>query len=967
MYLRYKLLYILFIFLAGSLLAQAQEAVIQTDSLIVGDTIPAYQDDLLLEMTDRVPSLLPDSVTPLFTDSLPELFFPDSTGILATDSLLVMEVDSVQKPAALDARVDYQASDSIIMTMTAGNWAYLYGDADVKYLQIELQSEFIEIEMDSSVVYAQFGLDSIGAEFGYPLFIDGGEQYESKTMRYNFKTKKGYIRDVITQQGEGYVTSRQTKKMEDNILNMVDGKYTTCDEHDHPHFHIHMTKAKVRPHKNIVTGPVYLVIEDVPLPLGLPFAFFPFSDSYSSGVIFPSFGEESARGFFIRDGGYYFAINDYVDLAVRGDLYTKGSWGLSARSSYRKRYKFSGSFEAKYVVTKTGDKGLPDHSVNKDFMLTWTHSQDAKANPYRTFSANINFRTSSYNKNELNQLYDLSSTNNTKSSSVSMSQRFPDSPWSLSATISVNQTARDSTISMTLPDLTINMSRIYPLKRKQRVGKERWYEKISFDYNSTVQNRITTKENLLFKSNLIKDWNNGIQHNLKSSATFSLFNTINITPNVSYTEKWVTTKTEQEYDLQKNALVPRDTTYGFYRLFNYAASVSAQTTIYGFFTPMSFIPYFGKKFKLIRHRMEPSVSYSFAPDFGTSKYGYYKEYRYINANGEEVINNYSPFSSNLYSPPGRGRTGSISFSLNNNVEAKIYSERDSTGERKISLIDNLSLNMSCNLAADSFQWSDLSTQLRLKLTKSYTLNLSMTWDTYTYEYNERNNSLRRVNVPRWKAGKGFGRLRGTGTSFSYTFNNDTFRKLLGKGGSDTSAPTNEPDGTSMDNELYDPMDPFADMDNRKPEPRDTGGGGRIRGEKQDTSGEYDSDGYYLNSFPWSLSVNYSLNLSYDTQRIDIEKQEYKYKLTHALSFSGSIQPTKNWRLNFNATYDFDHKKISYLTCNASRNMHCFQLTGSFIPLGPYKSYSFTIAVSSQLLRDLKYDKHSNYRDGQTWY
>ncbi len=963
MYLRYRLLYILFIFLAGSILAKAQETVLQTDSLANGE--PS-----VLLPPDSVQVVLTDSLTVLSIDTIPS-FAPDSlSAILLPDSVASLAADTIPRSSsALDAPVSYEASDSIVMT--AGNWAYLFGEADVKYQEIELQSEYIEMNMDSSLVYAQFGLDSIGAEFGYPVFIDGGQEYESKTMRYNFKTRKGYITDVITQQGEGYVTSRQTKKMEDDILNMIDGKYTTCDHHEHPHFYIHMTKAKVRPHKNIVTGPVYLVIEDVPLPLGLPFAFFPFSDSYSSGIISPSFGDESVRGFFIRDGGYYFAINDYVDLALRGDIYTKGSWGVSARSSYRKRYKYSGSFDTKYVVTKTGDKGLPDYSLNKDFMLTWTHSQDAKANPYRTFSANVNFRTSSYNKNELNELFNSSATNNTKSSSVSISQRFPNSPFSMSATMNVNQTARDSTISMTLPDVTITMSRIYPLKRKVRIGKERWYEKVSLDYSGVLRNSITTKEDQLFKSNLIKDWNNGMQHNLKSSATFTFFNYINISPSFNYTEKWATNRVEQEYDLQLNKLVDRDTTYGFYRLYNYSASVSAQTTVYGFFKPLPFIPFLGKKIERIRHRMEPSISFSWAPDFGSSRFGYYREYQYVNSNGDLVNTQYSPYANNLYTAPGRGRTGSINFGLNNNVEAKVYSDKDSTGIKKISLIDNFSLGLSYNMVADSMKWDDLRTQLRIKVTKSYTLNLNVNWDLYTYKYNEKTNTLNRVNVTRLQAGKGIGRFRGTNTSFSYTFNNETFNKLFGRGGDGTGTPPPDdglnPPETGLD-EFGNPLDPLANYNDPDNEPGQEGGrSGRLRGDKQDDSGEYDSYGYYKNGFPWSLSFSYSINVGYDTQNINRDKEEYRYKLTHALSFNGSIQPTKNWRLNFNATYDFDNKKISYLTCNITRNMHCFQMTGSVIPIGPYKSYSFTIAVSSQLLRDLKYDKYSNYRDGQTWY
>ena len=873
----------------------------------------------------------------------------------SADTLLAQPADSLalandsvpEKKAGLDAPVTYQATDS--MVMTAGNWAYLYGEGDVKYQNIELQSELIEMNLDSSMVYAKFGLDSIGDEFGYPLFKEGEQQYESKTMRYNFKSKKGYITDVITQQGEGYVTAGRTKKMEGDVLNMVGGRYTTCDEHEHPHFYIQMTKAKVRPKKNIVTGPVYLVLEDVPLyPLGLPFCFFPFSSTYSSGIIMPTFGDESTRGFYLREGGYYFALSDYMDLAVLGEIYTKGSWGLSAKSQYKKRYKYSGNFNASYLVTKLGDKGLPDYSLSKDFKIQWTHTQDPKANPNLTFSASVNFATSSYDRNNTNSLYNGDINNNTTSSSVNITKRFPNSPFTISGTMNVNQVKRDSSISLTLPSLTVTMTKIFPFKRKKPIGKERWYEKIAMSYTGTFSNSITTKENQLLKSNLVKDWKNGAQHKIPVSATFQLFNYINITPQFDYTERWYTSKITQEYDPQQQRMVARDTTYNFYRVYDFSGSISASTTLYGFFKPL---PFLGNKVEMIRHRFEPSVSFSAAPDFASSRFGFYEHYVYQDANGNDQEYIYSPFSHNMYGVPGQGKQGNVSFQLNNNLEMKVRSDKDSTGFKKISLIDKLSLGMSYNLAADSFQWSDLSASIRLKLSKSYTLNLSGMFDTYTYDENGQ-----RLDIPRWKAGKGIGRLRSTSTSFSYTFNNDTFKKLFGKkdeGTSGTGASATGQEGTDPG---VGPTDGEATGEEAA--------GSRLLGKKKDT-GEYDSDGYLVGNIPWSLSFSYSLSLGYGT--FNREKREYDYRLTNSLSFNGNIQPTKNWTFNFNATYDFDAKKISYMTCNISRNMHCWQMTASFVPVGPYKSYSFSVSVSSSLLKDLKYDKRSNYRDGQDWY
>lgn len=891
----------------------------------------------------------------------------DSLGVMPADSLAIVSADTIpKKKTGLDAPVLYQAKDSIVMT--AGNWAYLFGEGNVKYQNIELNAEQIQMSMDSSLVHATFALDTAGLEFGYPLFKEGEQQYESKTMRYNFASKKGYITDVITQQGEGFVTSGRTKKMPNDVLNMAPGRYTTCDNHDHPHFYIHMTKAKVRPRKDIVTGPVYLVIEDVPLyPIGLPFAFFPFTSSYSSGILMPTFGEENARGFFLRDGGYYFALSDYVDLALTGEIYTKGSWGLSARSSYRKRYKYSGNFNAAYQVTKYGDviKGqqMPDYSLSKDFKINWSHSQDPKANPYLTFSASVNFSTSSFDRNNANGLHStggsgyLNATENNKSSTVSISKRFPNNPFSISGTMSVNQRMKDSSLAVTLPDLTVTMSRIFPFKRKSRVGAERWYEKISMSYTGYLRNSINTKEDQFLKASLVKDWKNAMQHQIPVSATFSLFNYINITPNVNYTERWYSNKVEKEYDPSRNMLVARDTTYGFYRVYDFNASVSASTTIYGNFKPWSI---FGDRVQMIRHRLEPSVSLSAAPDFGDPSYGYYQTYMYEDMNGEQREMIYSPFENGMFGVPAPGKRGSVTFSASNNLEAKIRSDKDSTGFRKISLIDKLSLSISHNLAVDSFKWSDLNANIRLKLSKSYTLNLNMNFDTYTYKYNEATNTLTRQNKTRWAAGKGFGRLRSTGSSFSYTFNNDWFARMFG-GKSEKDGKS----GTGSEESGLDQQGPMG-LEEGETAAGETSGG-RLRKDQTAESADTDADGYYLNTVPWSLSFNYSMNLNYDMQKIDAKNAEYKYKLTHALSFNGNIQPTKNWRFNFNATYDFDRKKLAFMNCNISRSLHCWQMTASFVPIGPYKTYSFSIAVNSSLLKDLKWDQRSSPRDGQRWY
>ncbi len=875
---------------------------------------------------------------------------------LTTDTL-TLNSDTTKGKAMLDAPVAYKATDSIVMT--AGNMVYLYGEADVKYQRMQLQADMVRINMDSSSVYATFSKDTLGQEFGYPIFVEGEQNIESKVMRYNFKSKKGFSKETLTQQGEGYVTAVTTKKMDNDILNMAGGRYTTCDNHDHPHYYIYMTKAKVRPQKDIVTGPAYLVFEDVPIPiLGLPFAFFPFTSSYSSGIIMPTYADERNRGFGLRDGGYYFALSDYVDLALTGEIYTKGSWGLGAQSNYMKRYKFRGSLDARYTVTTEGDKAIEgDYRKSTDFRFNWNHSQDPKANPYQTFSASVQFSTSNYGRNNPHEQYGYGGTSNNKSSSISLSRRFPNSPFSISATMNINQRSQDSTLSVTLPNMTITMNRIYPFKRKQAIGSTRWYEKISLSYNAELRNSIDTKENLILKSNLIKDWKNGMQHRAAISSTFNLFNYINLTPSVNYTERWVTRKIEKGFDQTQNRVAPVDTTYGFYRLYDYNASVSASTTIYGFFKPL---PFLGKKVEMIRHRMEPNISLSIAPDFRDPKYGYYTTLVYQAPNNPDslIYHEYSPYEGGIYSAPGGGRQGNLSFGLKNNVEMKMAAV-DSTGQqKKVSLIDDLSFNWGYNFAADSFKWGEnIATNLRLKL-GTYTLNLNMQMDPYTYKNigTAEKPVGRRVDKLRIASGKGMARLRSTGTSFSYTFNNDTFKKLFKKGEDSGSAKKEETTDMNLDDENMDQLE-----DNLQGKP--------MRQDKQNDRAEIDEDGYAAHSIPWSFTFNYSLNMNYDMAKFNPKTNEYKYMFTHGLSFSGNIQPTKNWQVNFSATYDFREKKIAHMNMNISRNLHCFSMTASVIPIGPYKSYMFSVAVNSAMLKDLKYQQSSSALDNRymNWY
>ncbi len=926
-----------------------------------GDTVTAkvIQPDTTatpLPITDTLAVTKVDSLQrAILADSLVRT--PDSLSIARKDSLSASQKDSLaMEDQTLKAAVHYTAKDSMIFT--SDNMGYLYGEADIKYGELAITGQYITMDMDSSLISSTFGVDSLGKEYGLPVFSEGGTEYEMKKVRYNFETRKAFINNVVTQQGEGNIVANEAKMNADNSFYMRNAKYTTCDQHDHPHFYLNLSKAKVRPEKDVVTGPAWLVVADVPLfPVVLPFAFFPFTKSYSSGIIMPSYGDEMTRGFYLQNGGYYFALSDYIDLSVTGELYTKGSWGAGARSNYRKRYKYSGNLNFYYLSTVTGEKELKDvapeaYSVAKDLRINWTHSQDPKANMYRTLSASVNFSTSRNNHRDLSRLYSREASNNTKSSSVNITQRFPDSPWSLSASMNINQVSRDSTIAATLPNISLTMSRIYPFKRKNAVGDERWYEKVSMSYSGEFRNSITTKEDKILKSSLVRDWSNGMRHSIPVSATFSLFDFIQLSPSFNYNERWYTGAHKEAWDPIAKRNVRVDTVYGFNRVYDYSASISAQTKLYGMFTPWKI---FGDKVQAIRHVFSPSISLSYRPDFGDPKYNFYETYSYKNEYGEDVEYTYSPYSSMMFGTASKGESGGIGFDFKNNLEMKVRSDKDSTGVRKISLIDDLGINFNYNMMADSMKWSTINSNIRLKLSKSYTLSLNATWDPYLYQLDQ-NGNPRQVDKLRVLNGKGLGKLMNTGTSFSYSLNQDNFKKLFSRGEKkdeekdDTDNTTNRlPDDGTMG------LNPYENAQGDGPEKSE-----------EDTGGEFDSDGYLKNVVNWNLSFNYSLRYGYG--EFDKEQMEYKGRLTHNFGLSGSLQPTKNWNFTFNTDYNFDLKKFTNINCTLTRNLHCWSMSASFIPIGPYKSYNFSIRANSSLLQDLKYEqRNSPYDQGMDWY
>ena len=878
----------------------------------------------------------------------------------AVDDSLAQDSINKSRKNGIDAPVEYSAEDSLTYEAATG-LAHLYGDSKVKYQNMDLQSDKIYMSLDSSLVHATGSKDTTTNELvGTPVFKMGSDEYQSDTMAFNFKTKKGLISGVYTQQQEGFLTSELSKRGANGEMFLQHGRYTTCDD-PHPDFYLAMSRAKVRPGKDVVFGPTYLVVADVPLPLAIPYGFFPFTKSYSSGLIMPTYGDETERGFYLRDGGYYFAINDKMDLKLLGEIYTKGSWGLSAASNYRKRYKYSGSFYASYQNTINGEKNMPDYTKTTSFKIQWSHRQDAKANPYSQLSASVNFATTSFEKDNLGSMYNPQAlTQSTRTSSVSWSTTFSSIGMTLTSSTNLNQNMRDSTIALTLPDLNISIARFYPFKRKKRVGAERWYEKISMQYTGHLTNSITTKEDKLLHSSLTRDWKNGMQHVIPISGSFTLFGYLNVNPSFNFTDRTYFNKTHKSWDAVNQREVS-DTISGFYNVYNWNLSLSASTKLYGMYIPSRKL--FGDKIQAIRHVVTPSVSFSYAPDFSASRYGYYETYQKTDADGKVSLVEYSPYSMGAYGVPGKGKTGSISMDLSQNLEMKVKSDDDSTGYKKISLIDEFRMSMSYNMAADIRPWSDLSTSLRLKLSKSYTLNLNAVFASYVYEADSVGATPRvSEHTTYWGLGK-LGRFQGISQNLSYTLSNEKIAKLFKRlRGEKVEKDKNKSNTGQNDDDEWDPnVETNVDEDMEKAKR----GAKRKGGSKAET----DEDGYMAFQFPWSLSFGYGITMREDQtlSKFNYNTMRYPYKFTQNLNVSGNVRISDGWNISFSSGYDFDNKKISMTTASLSRDLHCFNMSCSVV-LAPYTSYNFSFRCNASTLTDaLKYDKRSSYSNAVQWY
>ena len=948
-----KIAIFLFVVCSFCMLAQGEMSRVHRVSSMWRDSSSTVQDTIEKQVDEKNKKASVngrDTIDQFTADTTAVIADSIKAGVLVADSLATDSVaaDSVKSKSALDQPVEYTAKDSVTFEAGMGN-ANLYGESKVNYQNLELTADLITMNMDSSIVHAVGRMDSTGQMKGQPVFKQGSDEYEPEKISYNFKTRKAFIDNVYTPQGNGFMISQESKRDGEGVMYVRHGKYTTCNAR-HPHFYLALTRAKVRPGKDVVFGPAYLVVEDVPLPLAIPYGFFPFSKKYSSGFIMPTFGDESVRGFYLRDGGYYFAINDMIDLKLIGEIYTKGSWGLSAQSNYNKRYRFSGNFFLSYQNTVEGEKNMPDYAKSTSFKVQWTHRQDAKANPTQSFSASVNFATSNYERNNLTSMYNPENyTQSTRTSSVSYQKTFSDIGLTLSGSFNLSQNMRDSSLSMTLPSLDISLARFYPFKRKKMAGEERWYEKIALSYTGSISNSINTKEDQLLKSNLIKDWRNGMRHSIPISATFNLFNYINISPQFNFTDRMYTHKVMKHWDQEKQKEV-NDTVWGFQNVYNYDMSVSATTKLYGFYTPL-----FGKKIQTIRHVFTPTVSFNYAPDFGAQRFGYYTSYVKTDAEGNVSTVNYSPYSGSLYGVPGQGKTGSISMDIANNIEMKIRTDNDSL--KKISLIDELGASLSYNMAAESKPWSDLSMRVRIKTPWNYTFSMNAVFATYAYQFDE-NGKVYVGDRTEWSYGR-FGRFQGMSQNLSYTFSNETFKKLFGWGKSEDKQGSGNTDDAS-DNTANEVGDTNVDPDLKKSQ--------QPAGEPSGQDAEVDEDGYLKFKLPWSFTVSYGVTMAENTSaQIKVKRMRYPYKLTHTLNFSGNIRISDGWNLSYSSGYDFNYHRLSMTTASISRDLHCFSMSASVV-LSPYTSYNFTFQANASELADvLRWKKQSSYSSNIEWY
>ena len=821
------------------------------------------------------------------------------------------DIDTLARvsPNAIKDVIKYKAKDSVAINLDTRR-AFLYTDGSIDYDKMLLQADQVEVDFENQILHAHGTADTAGNIIGRPYFKQDDAEYHADTITFNYSTQKGIIQSVITQEGDGFLHGNKVKKLNDSVMYLSGGSYTTCN-YAHPHFAINFTKSKLITNDKIVTGPAWLTVEDAPTPIALPFAFFPLNKTRQSGVLIPSYGWMNYRGYYLRDGGYYFAFNDFLDLALTAELYTNLSWALEAKSNYYKRYKYKGAVDLRFGQTFEGIRGDTNtFSAFDDFKFTWRHDQDPKANPYSRFSANVNLQSRNYNKNTTNR---NDYFNSTTTSSISYTTKLG-SYLNLTASARESFNAQTGVMNIKLPSVSLSSITVYPLRRRNPSGAYRWWENISLSYVMNAENNLTVQDTDLFKTETLGLMQYGIQHQIPLSSTVKVFKFFNWTNAVSYNERWHWSTIEQNYDDQ-TGITTTDTIFGFRSNRDFNLSTTLSTRIYGMFQ------FKAGPLKALRHVINPSVSFSYHPDFGAERYGWWKQY----TDTTGYVHRYTIFQQSLYGGPPDGKSGSLRLSLGNNLEIKVQNPFDTTAEViKVPLIENLNLSMSYDFARDSLRLSNLAVSGRTTLFKALVLNYSGSFSPYVIDtlglvhnrllINEEHRLFRMDNST-WSA------------QLSYSLNNNTFN------GDKNTKSEGRPTRTVIQTPLG-----------------------------------YNSSlllgGYVDFSVPWNVSFSYTFS---HVDRYVAREMNFKSETIQSITLSANVSLTKNWRLAMSTGYDIANHGMSYTTVDIYRDLHCWEMRFSWVPFGYYQSWFFQINIKADALRDVKYEKRKTYLENQSYY
>ena len=839
-----------------------------------------------------------------------------------TDTIVLDTIP--KKRGMLDGIVNYKAKD-VTSINPKTKQIYLYNEAQIQYQDMDIQSGIIVIDYGKDLVYAGRLKDSLGLYSQSPVLKQGQDIVEPDSIIFNIKTKKALIWNSKTEQQGGKIISELSKKENDSVYYVKRAKFTTSTNEENPEYYFLLRKAKVVPGKKVITGLTNMFIADVPTPIGLPFAFFPLTSKRTSGVIFPSFGQQNDRGYFLQNGGYYFALSDYIDLALLGDYYTNGSYGLRLESNYAVRYKFRGGLSFRYENLINSERGFPDYSKSIIYNLRWNQSQDSKSNPSSRFSASVNLGSSTYYQQSINQLNNSNFLNNTLASSVSFSKTFKGEPQvNMSVTATHSQNTNTKTINMTLPTFQGSVDRVFPLA--PRTGSKKGIiQNINFQYNIRGENRIQTTDSLFFKPQMFEDAKTGMQHTIPISTNFKLFKYFSMSAGTNINHTWAFNTIRKTYDQANQELITTPLReFDSYTTYNFSTSLG--TTIYGMFN-------FGedKKIQAIRHVMRPSVSYSTNPAFDQ----YYDTYEVINADGlttDEI--QYTRFEQSLFGSPGNRYSSSIGIALSNNLEAKIK-DKDSTATepKKIFILNSLNLSTNYNIAADSLNWSPLrmngGTQI---FDNKMSVNFGATLDPYALD-----NNNKKINTFNINNNGSLFRVTSANLTMSYNLSSDSFKD--DKNNDDTSKKESLRSGGRADDLFGKPQD-FADQ--------------RLNGNNSNKEEASMSD-LYKYKLPWSLRLAYALNYNNSSRQNEIS--------SHSLMFSGDIELSPRWSVGLSSGFDFKNKGVTYTQLRFERDLESWRMNFSWIPFSNRSSWNFFIGIRSGILSDIKYDKQRQ-RDKQ---